>query len=72
MYLFTCTAYILVNYFILLLHGNLFLNSGFIGQSWAMLFASVGYQVYIYDSSPGQVSICYYKNKYPQLFSSYF
>lgn len=33
------------------------IGSGFIGQSWAMLFASVGYQVYLYDSNSSQVNI---------------
>lgn len=33
----------------------LFLSSGLIGQSWAMIFASAGYQVFVYDIEESQI-----------------
>lgn len=34
----------------------IFLRSGLIGRSWAMLFASAGYKVIMYDVEPAQIS----------------
>lgn len=34
----------------------IFLDSGLIGRSWAMLFASAGYKVIVYDIEPAQIS----------------
>lgn len=41
----------------------LFICSGLIGQSWAMLFASAHYNVAIYDVSIEQVNIAHEKIK---------
>lgn len=47
-------------------------DSGFIGRSWAMLFASVGYEVALYDLKPEQVSYECLDSRLPKFTMKYF